>query len=374
MLGRGVLSRLHCLTQEEAYTLTLYLDIDQNKQSNRNRGYVVQAEALLKDLKERHPKDRGLVAPAKEALELVESLEPQAKTALIVVHPARGMREVHQVRLPFAAGAHWRRGAYLRPIVEAMDEYERFAVVLTDTKHARLFTVYLGDITEHEDLLSDTSQRTRSLGTDQWRAQKRRDRRHHEDVASHVKRTIDALHDLALRAPFDRLVMAGTPKAVAQLERLLPRRLKGKLVDTVSVPVSATAPQVLAKTLDVQKRMERKQEKAMIEGLLAELHEGGKALTGLDALVAAVNQGRVWKLFYGKNFAAEGGECRSCGELAAATGGACSTCGGKVQRVGQIVDRLSQRVLDTGGNVEVVDGPAATLLARHGSLGALLRY
>ncbi len=44
MLGRGVLSRLHCLTQQESYTLTLYLDIDQNKQSNRNRGYVVQAD------------------------------------------------------------------------------------------------------------------------------------------------------------------------------------------------------------------------------------------------------------------------------------------------------------------------------------------
>ena len=51
MLGRGVLSTLYTLSQQRTYTLTLYLDIDQNKQSNRRRGYVVQGEALIKGLK-----------------------------------------------------------------------------------------------------------------------------------------------------------------------------------------------------------------------------------------------------------------------------------------------------------------------------------
>ena len=47
MLGRGVLGTLYTLSQQRIYTLTLYLDIDQNKQSNRRRGYVVQGEALI---------------------------------------------------------------------------------------------------------------------------------------------------------------------------------------------------------------------------------------------------------------------------------------------------------------------------------------
>ena len=60
MLGRGVLSRLHCLTQLESPTLTVYLDIDQNTMSNRNGGYIVQAEALMKDLKTRYGAYEGL--------------------------------------------------------------------------------------------------------------------------------------------------------------------------------------------------------------------------------------------------------------------------------------------------------------------------
>ena len=74
MLGRGVLSRLHTLTSEEGLTLTMYVDIDQNKQANRKRGFAVQAEALLKSLKASHPGDRKLVDASRKALDLGRDL------------------------------------------------------------------------------------------------------------------------------------------------------------------------------------------------------------------------------------------------------------------------------------------------------------
>jgi hypothetical protein len=40
----------------------------------------------------------------------------------------------------------------------------------------------------------------------------------------------------------------------------------------------------------------------------------------------------------------------------------------------QPIDRLSQSVLEMGGRVEVVDGPARTALAKKGDIAALLRY
>lgn len=374
MLGRGVLSRLHTLTQQETFTLTLYLDIDQNKQANRKRGFVVQAEALLKDLKAKHGPDRRLAEAIKRALALVRKLRPKGKSALVVVNTAAKLAEVVEIGLPFAASAHWRTGAFLRPIVEAMDENEQYGVVLTSTTRARLFTVFMGEITEHEDLISETTARSKALGTDQWRSQGRREKRHDEEVAAHSKRVIDALHDLALRQPFDRLIVAGTKKATAQLVRLLPRRLQGKLVRTLTMPVTATKKQVLDGVLKLQRRMEREQENALVDGLEAELHDGGKAVAGFAPVVDAVNQGRVWKLVYGKGLKISGGQCTECGSYSPQTKGPCPYCGGKVTRVAQCLDRLSQSVFDTAGQVEVVDGPAAKRLAKHGSIAALLRY
>lgn len=374
MLGRGVLSRLHTLTQQKTHTLTVYLDIDQNKQSNRKRGYVVQAEALLKELRGRHGRSHRFDVAADTALELVRSIKPAGKSALIVVHPETNLGELHQIGLSFAASAYWRRGAFLRPIVEAMDEHERYGVVLTDNKRARLFTVYMGELTEHEDLFSETARRTRAVGPDQWRAQKRHDSRHKEDVASHAKRVIDAMHDLSLTAPFDRLIVAGPPQATGQLVRLLPKRLRGKLVETVSMRVGATRDEVLKKILAVQHRMERQQESRLVEGLMAELHDGGKAVAEFASVLDAVNHGRVWKLFYSKGLRKEGGECKDCGSYSPHAVGPCVYCGGEVQRMSQVVDRLSQTVMEMGGQVEVVDGPAAESLKPHGSIAALLRY
>jgi peptide subunit release factor 1 (eRF1) len=374
MLGRGVLSTLYTLSQQKTYTLTLYLDIDQNKQSNRRRGYVVQAEALIKGLKSQQARSDRLDTACKQALSLVRNLNPKGKTALIVVHPETRLRQLVQIELPFRVSVHWRRGAFLRPVVEAMDEHERYAVVLTDNNRARLFTVQMGELTEHEDLFSDTSQRTRSVGADQMRAQKRHDQRHQEEVASHAKRVIDALHDLVLRAPFDRLIVGGTPKAAGQLVRLLPTRLRGKLVDTVSVRVGGSHKEILSNILAVQQRMERGRETEIVDGVLAELHDRGKAVAGFAAVLDAVNQGRVWTLIYGKGFTAKAGECGECSAYSPHANGPCVYCGEDVHPLPQPIDRLSQSVLEMGGRVEVVDGEAKKKLEKPGGIAAMLRY
>ena len=190
----------------------------------------------------------------------------------------------------------------------------------------------------------------------------------------HAKRVIDALHDLSLRIPFDRLIVAGTPKATAQIERLLPRRLQGKLVRTITMPVTASTKDVLAGILKVQERMERDQESSIVEGVLAELHDRGKAVAGFAAVLDAVNQGRVWTLVYGKTFTTSAGECGDCKAYSPHSSGPCVYCGGDVSPLSQPVDRLSQSVLEMGGRVEVVDGPARTALAKKGDIAALLRY
>jgi stalled ribosome rescue protein Dom34 len=374
MLGRGVLSRLYCLTQQETNTLTLYVNIDQNTQANRNQGFLVQGEALLKELRARHPDDQHLRTAADRAVELLEALEPQGKSALVVVHPSIDLAEVHTLRLHLPSAAHWRRGAFLRPVVEVMDEHERYGVVLTDKQRARVFSVYMGEITEHSDLVSPTSQRTQTTGHDQIWSQKRQQRHHDQEVAVHAKRVVDALHELGLRSPYDRLIIAGPKEATLQVARVLPRRLHGKLFQTISLAVTASPREVLERILEIQKGIEREQEVALVEGVLAELHSGGRAMVALAPVIEAANHGRVWKLVYAKGFSADGGECSGCGGYSNHQAGTCALCGGELGAVSGLIDRLSQGVLETGGQVEVVDGAAAETLKGLGSIAAVLRY
>ncbi len=374
MLGRGVLSRLHCLTRQQTNTLTLYVDLDQGSQANRRGGFRVQGEALLRRLRSETGPDPQLETAAERAGELLNSLVPTGRSVVIVVHPESRLEEVHQVDIRFPPSATWRRGAFLRPIVEAMDDNERYAVVLADSRTARLFLVVLGEIREFDHLLSETESRSRAVGTDQRRAESRHRRRHEESVAHHAKRIIDALRDLALEAPYDRLIIAGAPRTTALIEKLLPRRLHGKLVSTVPMAVTAPDREVLERTMDIQRRMERDQERRIVEGLLSELHEGGRAVSGLDDVCDAVTEARVWTLVYDSSLDAEGGECLECGLMTTKTTGFCPRCQAGLQPIEFLVDRLAQVVLDTGGRVEVVSDAAAEDLRAVGSIGALLRY
>ena len=196
MLGRGVLSRLHCLTQQEGKTLTLYVDLDQGARANRHGGFLVQAEGLMRSLRAEVGDDPGLDHALDRAVRLVSDLEPRGRSAMVVVHPETTLEEIHQAWVRFPSSAYWRRGAFLRPVVEAMDENERYAVVLADARQARLFTVYLGEIAEYGHLLAETGARSRGVGVDQWRAEKRQERHHDQEVTAHAKAIIDALNDL----------------------------------------------------------------------------------------------------------------------------------------------------------------------------------
>ncbi len=374
MIDRAVLRHLRRLTEGEAHTLTIYLDIDQNKPSNRRRGFETQAEAMLKELRSSDADDDELRDASERAMRLITALEPQGRTALIVVNPTKALDDVHQVRVTIPPSVHWRQGAHLRPIVEALDEYERYAVVLTDKNRARIFTVFMGDITEHTDLISATSMKTQTTGTDHWWSQKRFQRRHQNEVTLHVKRVVDALYDLSLRTPFDRLLVAGPTEAASELARLLPTRLHGKLVTTLSMPVSASPQEVLQRTLETQSEIEREQELAQVEGVFSELHEGGKAIVGLKPVVDAANQGRIWKLFYAKGLEASGAECPACGAITVETDQPCPLCGRPTKPVDHVVDRLTQITIGMGGHVEVVDGAAAAKLKEADDIAALLRY
>ena len=374
MLDKTALARLQALSERDDLTLTGYFDIDQNDPSNRKRGYLVRAEALLRRLVAGAPEDGALARAVERATELLEGIVPQGRTALVVVNEGAGVADIHQLKVPMPHGAWWKRGAHLRPLLEAMDEYERYAVVLTDKQRARIFTVYMGEITEHEDLWSPTEGRVAATARDERWSQARRQRHHDEQVAHHAKRVVEALQELALRLRFDRLIVAGPTEAASAVARLLPKRLHGKLVETIPMPIGASPQEVLEKVRAVQERMEREHELEMIEQLESELHESGKAVSGLDAVCSAISQGRVWRLFYVKGFAAQGAECLGCGAVIPGEPERCPVCAGEVEPVEQFIDRLGQLVLEQAGQIEMVAGPAAERLRKLGSIAAFLRY
>jgi peptide subunit release factor 1 (eRF1) len=372
MVRHRDLVQLQELSQAPGKTLTLYLDLDQTNAANRKRQFETHMKDLFRQLRAANAEDEELPEAVAEVEEIVKRVEPAGKTLVLARHRRLGVTFRTVVKIPLPSGAYWGSGAFLRPLLEALDEHERFGIVLVDSKRARVFTVYFGEIEEHRDLFSAVPPRPEAPSSDKLRSQSKMERHHDESVSSHVRMVANELGRLLDQLEVDRLIIGGAVGPASELARILPKRLRGRLVEVLPIPVSASVDEILNRTSEVQTRLERAEELEVVRDLLKEVRKGGRAVAGLPATIQAVNQGRVWKLVYLQGLRLDGGACAECNVLANPADERCPLCGKPVEQDPFLVDRMSRAVLERGGHVEVIDGPAAEALRQVAEVAAIL--
>jgi peptide subunit release factor 1 (eRF1) len=363
--------------QGDGWVLSLYLDVDQSKASNLKRGFETVVHNLLRDV------ERGVDERAREEFELnrarllrfLRSYEPRKKSLVVFCDARHDFWWDRDLPVSMPSVARFENAPYLRPLIEALDEYERYGVVLMDKEKARFFTVYMGEIQEHEAVFDEVPRRTVTTSMDRLWSQKNLQRHHDAHVHWHAVHVAERLRELVDRYRFDRLIIGGTVEAVGELMRVLPKRLSERVAGTISLPVTAPTQDVLAEVIRIEEQVERQAELQMVDALLTAAAKGDRAVVGPTATLEALNEGRVWRFVYAGQCALTGSACAQCGALfwepQRAT---CWYCGGTLAAVPGFLNRVLERVLALGGSVEEVRGPAAERLETAGGIGAFLRY
>jgi peptide subunit release factor 1 (eRF1) len=264
---------------------------------------------------------------------------------------------------------------YVRPLLELLDEAERYAVVLTDRQQARLFSVALGEIEEHHRAFAAADVRApRTTGTDHLWSEKRFQRRADAHAHHHLKQVAGFLRAWQREVGFDRLVIAGPVEATGELLRLLPRGLADRVVATWKMPMEVHEPELLRQVMELHERRETEREIDLTEELLSASQGRKDAVVGLQPTLDALREGRVLKLLYTAEDPIAGGRCRRCGLLSARLIRECAFCGGEVEPVADLLGRMARHVSDAGGSLDRLHGAAADGLRREGGVGAFLRF
>ena len=372
MIRHRDVEQLQQVSQAPGKTLTVYLDLDQTNPANRKRQFQTRLRDLLKQLRAAHTDDAELAATCGEVEDIVKLIEPNGRTLVLARHRKLGVTFRKVLRIALPTGVYWTSGAFLRPLLEALDEHERFGIVLVDQKRARLLTVFLGEIEEHKDLISQIPPRPESPSADKLRSQSKMERRHDQSVSSHVRFVAGEIGRLMEQLEVDRLIIGGSVGVASELARALPKRLRGRLVEVLPIPLTATDEDILARASEVQLRLERAEELEVVRELLKEVRKGGRAVAGLAATLEAINEGRVWKLVYFRGLRLDGGVCNACNMLFDPADERCPVCGKKIEVEPHMLDRMARAVLERGGHVEIVDGPAAEALRSVSDVAALM--
>jgi peptide subunit release factor 1 (eRF1) len=360
----------------ESPVLSVYLDTDQSKAVNVQRGFEVVLKNMLRQIAESLDKKRRLEfqSDSERVLKLLEDYRETLRGLAIFCDQSEDFLWVSELGVSVRDGVWWNETPFVRPLIELLDEHERYGVVLTDRREARMFTVLLGEIEElREAFASSDVTHIKEAGTDHLLSQMNIQRKADEHAHQHLKRVAEIMSRLARVREFDRLILAGTTEATSELASLLPKSLRTRIVRKISLPVAASEKQVLDETLKIEEEVERNRETELVEQLITAGSKQNQGVLGMEGTLLALQEWRVWQLIYADGFAPRGSQCTNCGALC--TGRAsCPYCGQSTNEISDLVDLAAARVLAMQGKVEEVRGQAATRLQEVGSIGALLRF
>lgn len=359
--------------------LSLYLNVDQGRSVNLNRGFEAAFRSLVQGAERglnENGQRRNFQEAVKAAAAFLEDYEPAAKTLVMFCNAAGDFRWHRGISVGMDNCLRWSWRPFVRPLVEIRDEYQRYGVILTDRAKARLFTVFLGSVQEREAAFANADvHRFDGPGMDQLRSQMNLQRKADEHARQHLRNVAELMDRIATNERFDRLVLGGTSEITSELRSLLSERLKKMYVGSVSLPVDASPAAILEETLKLQREEERRRERELVETLVTAAAKNHQAVTGWKHTVEAAVAGRIRQLVYSEGIEMKGSECPACDLLSGSELTACPTCSGPVVPIDDLANALVSRVVLEGGEVEELKEDAAEeFRQRAGGIGAFLRF
>jgi peptide chain release factor subunit 1 len=378
VLDRDTLRRLAEWNTNGFPVVSLYLDVD-GRRFPKRADYLARADHLIRRAREEaqamedREHARSVHRDSQRMWDFVnDEFDRKGGVRGLTLFGCSGMSLWEELTLPARAPERIVIGdrPYLLPVEVVLQGYEDVCLALVDREKARLFVSALDRIEEASDVLDDVPGWHDQGGWSQARFQ-----RHIKvHVLRHLKHVSEVLLGLFRRNRYQRLVLAGPDEVVAELERELHDYVRRTIVAKTSLPMHSSAGEVLQRIRELEEQMERGREEEAVGRLSAEIEaQTGRAVAGMVDTIAALEEGRVETLIVGADLEASGVRCPSCGHLAP-RGRSCPACGARMDQAPDLVEEAVESALRQRCRVEVLTQGLADDLARHGGIGALLRF
>jgi hypothetical protein len=359
-------------------TLSVYLNVDQSRQANLNRGFETQLKEMMASLRRTISNSSELERfknAAHRIEDFISTYQINARSIVVFFDESDGFLWHQELQVPMENQSRWNRELFLQPLAATIDESKAYVVALTGQAKLRLFVVFLGEIEEFSEKTFPSRQvrHIRTVGMDHIGSASQVQRKADEQVRWNLRHIVKDISGLMESKRLGRLVLAGTPETTAELRKLLPTRQVSGVIGIVDISTDATQEKVLAATQPIAEKHERDAELKIVDQVVTGAAKNGKVVTGLSHTLNAVNQARVWQLVYSEGPGSPGFECSKCAALFSVSRKSCLYCAAVVYPVKDVVERAVEHALRKGARIELVKGEASESLTNAGGIGAFLK-
>lgn len=258
----------------------------------------------------------------------------------------------------------------LRPLVKLASQYHNTLVVMVETDSAKLFEISLEGMAEERSIESYVPGRHDQGGWAQMRYQrhiKYHMDRHHSEVADHLTALFDT-------GKWEKIVVIGQDRILANFKAFLPERVRRHIVDSFSIDFSQNRSEIFEMVFKRLIEKDREDVAQQINELLEKAFKRGKAIFGLNGTLEAINSGQVHTLYLLSSLSLAGGKCVICGTLIPIQTSSilnCPLCKGEIKSV-DLVEEMIKSVIRLDGDVKWSDDN--DVLKDNDGVGVSLRF
>ncbi len=354
----------------ESPVLSVYLNVDP---MNRTRDeYKLELRQLLKEAE-------GVAA--REDIEAVEAFfdheyDWSGRGAAAFSCQKENFWRTHSLAVPVRSGVTVANRPYIKPLAELADAYGSYAVAVVDRRQARFFVFDLGELRASDEFLGEDVRKLKrgrgSAGGHGRRGGAPISSQHEEEV---VRRNIrDAAGRMKAfweRHTPQRLIIAGADGVVARFQEALPKHLQDRVIGAFSADMNAPESEIKERSVEVLEQVEEQRKEAVVDAVFTAAAKGANGVIRLADTLGAAHEGRIQTLVIDRHYHRPGYQCRHCGYITDHNLEKCPFCGNDFIEIPDAAEALVTKVIEQGGEVEVVeDHPKA----KQFGVGALLRY
>ncbi|MBI4689691.1 MAG: hypothetical protein HY754_05445 [Nitrospirae bacterium] len=373
MLNRKELEDIAAIRTNGGYFVSLYLNV--NPVTNTKGDYLIHLKNMIKDIPEGD--DKKIFKKIKGDIEKVESFvignKRKFKKGLAIISSSeKSFWKEYHLSVSLKNAIIVDRTPYIEPLLDILDNYQRYAVLLVDKESARLFLMHLGEIEEYGEIhASDIPGRHKKGG---WFALSQNHYERHIDyhVGLHLKDVMKKLESFLTSERIERMILGGSEETVVRVREMLPRPIDQKVMGIFHTEMFANNNEIFEKVKPVIAEFENKRQRITVSDMLTMANKGENAVIGIEDTLNALQEGRVMRLVFVKDLKDSGYVCGNCGYLTKQKVSDCPYCKGDIDQVPYLVDLAAQKAVENGAQVEIIYDNKELLNA--GGIGAFLRF
>jgi len=249
---------------------------------------------------------------------------------------------------------------YIRPLARILDELKPFILVLLNSNHAKIFSIYLGQI-EERNLSSDIMNRHKKGGMSQARFQRIRKGAIH-DFFSEVAEILEKFSN-------EQIVLAGPGPVKINFKDRLSKNLQQRVIGVIDIDMNDEK-NLIKESIHLISEKEETVSRKAVEHLKEEILKDGLAVYGMDDTLKAVKNGQIELLIVEKDYKLKGCICEHCQIVKAGPIKDCPVCGAPVSEA-DIIEEIIEFAERTDAEIEFTDDEE---ISKLGHIGGILRY